>query len=346
MRCTCPQHKKNKDGIGWTTYPCGQCIACRLNKVRDWTLRLMHEAKFHDKMVFLTLTYDENHLPEGRTLVKKHAQDYLKRLRYYCGNVRFFLCGEYGDQYSRPHYHLIVFGIDKDNPVFKGKKYDVKGGVFYVKSPVWNFGTTYIGEVSYNSCRYVASYVNKKVFGKGSKGYYEKKGIIPEFTLMSRRPGIGSDFVNFTEPLLFGNHSLFIKVKNSDCQDIMRTRYSIHPNSSDSVNLKKSVIRLRKVMMDLDKERQIIKQNIHSRREILNKLIKSLKQIIYWLTVIMPVIDGVKTVCKCVSAGIEAGRADVRRAKDEAEADLFLDVSNGSSNLDLDEFYKEYKNGK
>lgn len=190
-------YRKSKDGTTWQSYPCGQCIACRLNKVRDWTLRLMHEAKFYDKMVFLTITYDEEHLPEGRTLVKEDLQDYLKRLRYYCGKVRFFACGEYGDQYQRPHYHLIVYGIDKDNQIFHGKKYDAKRGIWYVKSRVWKNGTTYIGDVTYNSCRYVASYVNKKVLGKGSKEFYEKRGVIPEFTLMSRKPGIGSDFVNF-----------------------------------------------------------------------------------------------------------------------------------------------------
>lgn len=199
MKCTHTCYRKNKDGIGYTSYPCGQCIACRLNKVRDWTIRLMHENRFHKDSVFLTLTYDQEHLPEDHSVHKEDVQKFMKRLRNYCPNVRFFACGEYGERYSRPHYHLIIFGLSIDNPIFKGKVYDRKSKGYYLLSPLWKNGNMYVGSVTYSSCRYVASYVNKKQFGKKGQEFYKNNGIEPEFTLMSRRPGIGAEFVNFTK---------------------------------------------------------------------------------------------------------------------------------------------------
>ena len=43
--------------------PCGKCIGCRLDYSRQWADRLMMEMKYHDKAYFLTLTYDDDHIP-------------------------------------------------------------------------------------------------------------------------------------------------------------------------------------------------------------------------------------------------------------------------------------------
>lgn len=230
MQCVKPIMVKCLDGLH-RIVPCGQCIACRLNRVRDWSIRLMHEKRSYDKSVFLTLTYSPENL-KSDSLIKKDVQDYLKRLRKALGDekIRYFLCGEYGEKFSRPHFHLIVFGIDKTHLIFRGKKYDSKSkGYYLTDDAIWKKGIVYIGDVTYQSIRYVASYVNKKYFGKSAK-IYNEKGIEPEFTLMSRKPGIGSDFVNFIRSDLEHLNQLRLMGKKLSCQDIMKPKYLILTN--------------------------------------------------------------------------------------------------------------------
>lgn len=164
----------------------------------------MHELRFHDESAFITLTYDENHLPEGGSLDLKHFQDFMKRLRRRCGytKVRFFHAGEYGDRKGRPHYHAILFGLS----FFEGR-YDVEvsdRGDETWSSPfldsLWPFGLHRVGRVTFESCAYVARYVCKKVTGARAEAHYERvcerSGEVfrlkPEYATMSRRPGIGS----------------------------------------------------------------------------------------------------------------------------------------------------------
>lgn len=186
----------------WKTVflPCGQCIGCRLARSRDWAMRCVHESKLHDQNCYLTLTYDDDHVPYSKitgeqTLVKKHLQDFMKRLRYYLGDIkiRFFACGEYGEITHRPHYHVILFGYDFSDKVFY--KYS-KDGLPYYASPmlnkIWSHGLCVVADVTFSSCAYVSRYITKKITGEASKDAYE--GITPEFVNMSRRPGIGKDW--------------------------------------------------------------------------------------------------------------------------------------------------------
>lgn len=186
------------------TIPCGGCLGCRLDRARQWTLRLTHESKFHEQKAFLTLTYSDENLPPGATLVKKHHQDFLKRLRKkHGGKLRYFLCGEYGERTNRPHYHAIIFGTDfadrvphstgsQGDPIYKSKILD----------EVWGLGHCYIGNVTPESCGYVARYIMKKVTGEQAEEHYQyvdvKTGEIfhrqPEYINMSTRPGIGLDY--------------------------------------------------------------------------------------------------------------------------------------------------------
>ena len=90
---------------------CGQCIGCRLERSRQWAVRCVHENKMHDVSSFVTLTYDNDYLPSGGTLVKRDLQLFMKRLRRSRDEkIRFYACGEYGDATQRPHYHLLLFG--------------------------------------------------------------------------------------------------------------------------------------------------------------------------------------------------------------------------------------------
>lgn len=163
--------------------PCGHCESCIEARSRAWACRCVLEASQYDKNCFLTLTYNDKCLPNGG-LCKKDLQNFIKRLRNQFGaGIRYFSCGEYGSSTNRPHYHLIVFNWFPDDAKFlKASPY---GGNLYVSktlSELWPFGISSVGEVSYNSCGYVARYVQKKLKKKGFKG---------EFSLMSTHPGIG-----------------------------------------------------------------------------------------------------------------------------------------------------------
>lgn len=171
--------------------PCGRCIGCRLERSRQWAIRLVHEGALHEEKCFLTLTYDPAHLPPDGSLDVTEFQRFMKRLRKKVSptRIRFFHCGEYGEKLGRPHYHACLFNFD-----FLDKSlWSVREGVSLYVSPIlaelWPFGFSTIGDVTFESAAYVARYVMKKVTGAAAPVHYEKKK--PEYVTMSRRPGIG-----------------------------------------------------------------------------------------------------------------------------------------------------------
>ena len=185
-----------KLGVGDTLLlPCGQCLGCRLDHAKMWSIRCMHEAQMHEKNCFITLTYDDAHLPDGGSLKPKDLQDFWKRLRFRFPNskIRYYACGEYGDKLSRPHYHAIVFGFDfPDKKAFFRSR---RGDIVYrskILEELWDKGISSIGSVTPESCGYVARYVVKKFKGKGADDFYH--GLVPEFVVMSRRPGIAREW--------------------------------------------------------------------------------------------------------------------------------------------------------
>lgn len=183
--------------------PCGQCVGCRLERSKVWATRCMHEAQLHEHNQYLTFTYDEEHLPKYNDLDKTHLQKFWKRLRKHRHKFRYYACGEYGDSTGRPHYHAICFGLRLDDLTY----YRTNNGNKLYNSPeldkIWGKGNVIIGQVTFESCAYVARYIMKKTLGKNSSFAYEIidhstgeiiHDLTPEFTTMSRRPGIGKDF--------------------------------------------------------------------------------------------------------------------------------------------------------
>lgn len=174
--------------------PCGRCIGCRLDRSLHWAVRCVHEASLHDQNCFLTLTYDDQHL-RSDSLIKKDLQDFWKRLRKVISprKIRYFACGEYGEQFQRPHYHACVFGYWPDDAFL----YTVRSGSELYLSPMigrlWPFGFHTIGKVNFESAAYVARYVLKKVNGEPAGEHYH--GRVPEFVVMSRKPGIAADWI-------------------------------------------------------------------------------------------------------------------------------------------------------
>nr|QJB19034.1 MAG: replication initiator protein [Microvirus sp.] len=174
--------------------PCGQCIGCRIDRTQSWAARCIHEAQFHEKSCFVTLTYADQNLPPGGTLVKKHFQDFMKRLRKNSGiPVRYFHCGEYGENLSRPHYHAILFGIDFPDKIKHTQ--NSKGEIIYTSQlleRIWQHGFCTVGPVNYQTAAYTASYIMKKITGEIAAAHYQ--GRQPEYVTMSLKPGLGTKF--------------------------------------------------------------------------------------------------------------------------------------------------------
>lgn len=187
------------------TVPCGQCIGCRLERSRQWAMRCVHEASLHDENCFITLTYDDNNLPPYSSLDKGAFARFMKRLRKRHKNerIRYYHCGEYGDQFGRPHYHGLLFGFDfsdKEDHALRGKNPVWRSNEL---EKLWPYGRSEIGAVTFESAAYCARYVTKKITGDKAKDFYKvvtETGnvaeITPPYSTMSRRPGIGMDWYN------------------------------------------------------------------------------------------------------------------------------------------------------
>lgn len=182
------------DIVGDTKIPCGQCIGCRLDRSREWSLRCLHEAKLHESNSFITLTYEDKQIPENGSLDYSHYQLFMKKLRKRTGiPVRFFMCGEYGEQTERPHYHALLFGYQFPDLQYWGKS--PTGHPVYrsaLLESLWTFGNSLVGSVNKQSAGYVARYCMKKITGQAAETHYG--GRTPEFARMSLKPGIGAEY--------------------------------------------------------------------------------------------------------------------------------------------------------
>lgn len=171
--------------------PCGHCIECVQDYTREWTFRILDEASKYDKCCFLTLTYNDEHLPSDGSLNKRDYQLFLKRFRKSVGKVRYFGCGEYGGKFLRPHFHIILFGYYPSDCYYWCKS---KSGEELFRSPTiekyWSYGFSYVGAVSFSSAKYCAKYMQKYLFETDLR----LADKLPPFTFMSTHPGIGGDY--------------------------------------------------------------------------------------------------------------------------------------------------------
>lgn len=228
------------------TLPCGQCVGCRLERSRQWAIRCTHEASLHADNCFITLTYNDDHLPEDKSLNVEHFQRFMKRLRsydvrtrkkqakeqgipYVPRRIKFYHCGEYGDNFGRPHFHACLFNFDfPDRRIWRTTGKDNETILYRSETleRLWSdpetgesFGYSSIGEVTFESAAYVARYVLKKVTGHKALNWHVdpqtlewtpphymdlETGVIrtPEYTTMSRggnvkgQGGIGKDWID------------------------------------------------------------------------------------------------------------------------------------------------------
>lgn len=203
-------------------YPCGQCIQCRINRRRIWAHRIMLETLAHDSpSSFLTLTYDDSRLPvdchHPRTGVSyadfsvqpQHLKAFMEGLRYRLGSQpRFYGVGEYGSKTQRPHYHIALFGYPPcthGSPITNGIFQPCRCQSCLLLSKVWGKGHILNGSLSVDSAQYIAGYIEKKLVSDkcickkfGHSDHHPAcpsfilKNRFPEFSRMSRKPGVGS----------------------------------------------------------------------------------------------------------------------------------------------------------
>lgn len=215
---------------------CGYCTNCQMHKARLWSLRITQEASMYTRdsipyNCFLTLTFDNKHLPKDQSLDIKHMQKFMKDLRQFARRgfkyegklykqtegIKFFLCGEYGEKLSRPHYHICLFNWDFiDKEIFK-----INNGLEIYTSrqlaQIWKNGIHSIQDLNENTAAYTARYTTKKVYKRDGdvKGYYQNRK--PEFINMSKRIGkkfidvYGLDEIYNDDTCLLGERNLKLK---------------------------------------------------------------------------------------------------------------------------------------
>lgn len=174
MPCVSPIQLKTGDVV-----PCSKCNLCLANKRNAWSFRLKQELKTAKAAFFVTLTYSDSFLPGDGGLVKSDFQNYMKRVRKKV-KVRYYAVGEYGENTMRPHYHALVFGSGSP------------GKLSRVLTDSWSLkgvpmGHVLVGSLTHASIHYTTKYViNKSNF---------PKGLQKPFSLMSRRPAIGYNYI-------------------------------------------------------------------------------------------------------------------------------------------------------
>ena len=238
--------EKKDSRIRYGLTPCKKCWACRLNYSAEWATRIMHECEKTPNMnYFVTLTYDNEHVPildrlvykdnDGKeqvrfndgtfrpSLDKEDARRFINSLRKYLERtynhhgLKFYMCGEYGGQRSRPHLHYILMNCPLDPKQFYDVHQDENGKFHYKQKEIekqWKKGMIDVAEVEWADAAYVARYGTKLFLNGGTEEDYAKLGMVKEFTRCSRNPGIGLDYVRrnefdllYTDEILMKNSS-------------------------------------------------------------------------------------------------------------------------------------------
>lgn len=214
--------------------PCGHCPACKMAAASSWANRMELELQYHENAWFITLTYDEEHVPlravwseetgeiytENYSLKYEDMQNFWKKLRRHieyhkknCGQLMYFQCGEYGGKTHRPHYHAIVYDLpikQEELKIYKKKNGAVYYNVDWI-TKLWGLGYVVIAPAEWKAMAYTARYTTKKVYGKEGKEFYNELGILPEKCNMSKRPAIGARYFEEHSKEIYENDKIQLK---------------------------------------------------------------------------------------------------------------------------------------
>lgn len=256
--------------------PCGDCVGCQEAYSKEWATRMTLEAEKWPSNYFLTLTYDDYHIPiqdelcnkktgeifendnwmQG-TVLKEDCQKFLKDLRrqweyhYKHQGIRFYLSSEYGPSTNRPHYHMILFNFPIPVEELEIRKVDRDGNIHWTHKrleKIWGKGFIDLCEVNWDTCAYVARYVMKKMKGKKPDEWYYEQGMAPEFNLMSRMPGIGMDFFSKNFQKIYQRDEIILKGHREKIQPVKPPKYYdrkfdlINPEEMKKIKEKRKMI--------------------------------------------------------------------------------------------------------
>ena len=218
--------------------PCGHCAGCKMQNASSWANRMEMELPYHNNAWFLTLTYDNEHVPwsynqglgvnkrtgeiviENLTLNYEDMQKFWKRLRRWLeyherntGKLMYYQAGEYGSQTHRPHYHAIVYDLPIKPEELK--IYKQKNGFRYYNvdwlTKLWGMGHVVVAPAEWKNMAYTARYTTKKIYGKDSKKYYEELGVLPERCMMSKNPAIGMQYYEEHKDEIYAKDEIQLK---------------------------------------------------------------------------------------------------------------------------------------
>lgn len=230
------EYNKKSNYYQYETIPCRHCWACQLNYSAEWATRITKETEKSEHNWYITLTYDDEHLPKAEdivdsdgvkydynpqweegTLYEEDMKRFIKTLRKHFERknhtaIKYFYCGEYGSETHRPHYHIILLNC----PLDIDKLYDchVDGKFFKAHwkhtdiEKWWGQGIVDVAEVEWSCAAYVARYCSKKLSYQRKEDYYEQ-GKIPEFIRMSN--GIGMDWYEEHKDEIYKNDEMIMK---------------------------------------------------------------------------------------------------------------------------------------
>lgn len=156
--------------------PCGRCTFCKIAKTKEWSVRLLCESLYWKEKCMVTLTYNDLYLPSDGSLVKDDLRNFFKRLRDRIkpNKIKYFACGEYGEDKTRPHYHICLLGCEDE----------------VLLNDCWRKGFIYVRPFVWETVKYVCQYVYKKYGEKFNRQVYGD--LQPPFQFQSN--GIGKDF--------------------------------------------------------------------------------------------------------------------------------------------------------
>lgn len=182
---------------------CGKCMACRVNDTSQWTVRCLFELNDWESASFVTLTYNNENLPSDFSLKREHLDTFIDDVTYDLKvqgrKFKYMACGEYGDdttnsppgiQHGRPHYHLIMFGLNPDPSDMNNDRHIIVDN--WKRCEPWMFNwkrkDNAIDFVNREDIRYVCGYVQKKLNGKLGKDIYGDR--LPPFRSVSQGLGL------------------------------------------------------------------------------------------------------------------------------------------------------------
>lgn len=214
MLCGYPLTLANKAKV-----PCGQCMNCRINRKRSWIGRLFLEMKYASaESSFVTLTYDEQSVPsrgDQKILVPGDLQGAINRIRARSGvgKVRYFGVGEYGDDFLRPHFHIMLFGVPAET--WQKRLHTT-----------WREGISHVYPADTGNVHYICGYTTKKMTSEKDD---RLEGRPPEFSRMSKNPPLAAAGMRDIRDRMMSRQGSAAIAVNKDVPGCYRVRGRVYP---------------------------------------------------------------------------------------------------------------------